>query len=382
MESAMESGLTRLHCFDVRTDFAQHYRSGVSLHSHTMHSKEYLGRLPTYIAKVPLGHFILEREIGRLHLYEKRIFDFDTFYWTPPLSPREAYELERGQIQERLKLAALVSLSDHDNIEAGLHLKLLDGMQRTPISVEWTVPFEETEFHIGVHNLPLEHATEWMREFERFTAAPKEEKLGELFHGLVDEPNTLIILNHPFWDAEAVGAERHRQVLRLFLEKYHHVLHAVELNGMRSRRENREVLSLGEDVGLPVVSGGDRHGCEPNAVLNVTAALTFDEFAAELREERRSEILLMPHFFEPLQLRLFENAWHALADAPGEFGRRHWMSRVFIEENGSATPLSQFTGTRFHRVIDKFRWVMALVANPALRPALRLPFLGNEEGGL
>jgi hypothetical protein len=33
-------------------------------------------------------------------------------------------------------------------------------------------------------------------------------------------------------------------------------------------------------------------------------------------------------------------------------------------------------------VIDKFRWVMALVASPALRPALRLPFLGNEEGGI
>jgi hypothetical protein len=33
-------------------------------------------------------------------------------------------------------------------------------------------------------------------------------------------------------------------------------------------------------------------------------------------------------------------------------------------------------------VIDKFRWVMGLVANPVLRPALKLPFRGNEEGGL
>jgi hypothetical protein len=382
MEGAMESGLTRVHRFDARTEVAACYRSGVSLHSHTMHSKEYLSRLPTYIAKVPLGHFILEREVGRLHLYEKRIFDFDTFYWTPPLSPREAYELECRQIRERLNLAALVSLSDHDNIEAGLHLKLLDGMQQTPISVEWTVPFEETEFHIGVHNLPVARATEWMKQFREFTAAPAEDKRNELFRALTGEPNTLIVLNHPFWDAQAVGADRQRQVLRLFLEKYRHALHAVELNGMRSRRENREVLSLGEDIGLPVVCGGDRHGCQPNSMLNLTTALTFDELVAELREGWRSEILLMPHFFEPLQLRLFENAWHALADAPGEFGRRHWMSRVFIEENGIATPLSQFTGTRFHRVIDKFRWMMALVASPALRPALRLPFLGNQEGGL
>jgi hypothetical protein len=58
------------------------------------------------------------------------------------------------------------------------------------------------------------------------------------------------------------------------------------------------------------------------------------------------------------------------------------MTRVFIEENGEAIPLSQFTGTRFHRLIDKFRWVIALVTSPRLRPALRLTFLGNEEGGL
>jgi hypothetical protein len=77
-----------------------------------------------------------------------------------------------------------------------------------------------------------------------------------------------------------------------------------------------------------------------------------------------------------------ENAWHALSDAPGEFGRRHWMTRVFIEEEGKTLPLSQHAGTRFHRIVDKFRWVIGLVANPKLRPALRLPFLGNEGGGL
>jgi hypothetical protein len=66
----------------------------------------------------------------------------------------------------------------------------------------------------------------------------------------------------------------------------------------------------------------------------------------------------------------------------GEFGRRHWMMRVFIEQDGKAAPLSEFTETRFHRVIEKFRWVIGLVANPFVRPALRLPFLGYEEGGL
>jgi len=108
----------------------------------------------------------------------------------------------------------------------------------------------------------------------------------------------------------------------------------------------------------------------------------FDPRVTFSRQYRRSEVMLMPQFFEALPLRLLENAWHALSDAPGEFGRRHWMTRVFIEEGGKVLPLSQFTGTRFHRMIDRFRWVIGLVANPILRPALRLASLGNEEGGL
>jgi hypothetical protein len=58
------------------------------------------------------------------------------------------------------------------------------------------------------------------------------------------------------------------------------------------------------------------------------------------------------------------------------------MARVFVEENGEAIPFSNFNGTRFHRIIDKFRWIIGLVANPVVRPAIRLAFLGNEEGGL
>jgi hypothetical protein len=331
---------------------------------------------------VPIGSYILEREIGRLHLYTGRTFDFKKFYWTPPLSPREAYELEKHQIKLKLGLRAMVSLTDHDNIEAGLHLRMLERTAKTPVSVEWSVPFEQTVFHLGVHNLPPAQATEWMERLAAYTAHPRPVQLLELLTSLSCEPTILVVLNHPYWDADSIGTVQHRESLKTFLRDFRGTIHALELNGMRSRRENREVLALAEDADLPVISGGDRHGSEPNATLNVTGAATFEEFVQEIRDEGKSDVVLMPQFFEPLQLRLLENAWHALADAPGEFGRRHWMARVFIEENGAIKPLSQYTGTRFHRVIDKFRWVMALVANPMLRPALRLPFLGNEQGGL
>jgi hypothetical protein len=129
---------TRVYKFEKQADVFSRFRCGVSLHSHTMHSKEYLGRLPTYIAKFPIGSYILEREIGRLHLYEGRIFNFKKVYWTPPLSPREAHELEKQQIKKTLGLRALVSLSDHDSVEAGLHLRMLAGTSRLPFP--WSGP--------------------------------------------------------------------------------------------------------------------------------------------------------------------------------------------------------------------------------------------------
>lgn len=63
---------------------------------------------------------------------------------------------------------------------------------------------------------------------------------------------------------------------------------------------------------------GDRPGCEANSVLNLSQANSFEEFVQEVREGKRSEIVLMPQYFEPLPLRLIENAGHALSDAPGE----------------------------------------------------------------
>jgi hypothetical protein len=379
----METGSTHVLKFDRSQRFAESFRSGVSLHSHTMHSREYLGRLPGYISKIPVASYIIEREVGRLHLYGGRVIDFRRMYWTPPLSPREALDLEQQQVEQLLGLRALVSLSDHDNIEAGLHLRMLERTSHVPVSVEWSVPYEQTVFHFGVHNLPIARAHVWMEELARFTAHPRPERLRQLLHELNAEPSVLLVLNHPYWDAESVGPEQHRDSLAIFLQKYGHLLHALELNGLRSRAENQQILKLSETCDLPVVSGGDRHGCEPNAVLNLTAAATFADFVDEIRCERRSHVVLMPQYFEPLRHRLLEGAWHALSDAPGEFGRRHWMTRVFIPgADGSPRPLSDFMGTRFQRVIDKFRWVMGFLVSPQIRSAMRLGFLDNQDGAL
>ena len=76
-------------------------------------------------------------------------------YWTPPLTPKLAYETEREQIENILGMMSLVSLTDHDNIDAPILLQTMSGDARTPVSVEWSVPFGGTVFHLGVHNLPM-----------------------------------------------------------------------------------------------------------------------------------------------------------------------------------------------------------------------------------
>ena len=55
---------TRVLRFDPETHFRSRHYSGVSLHSHTMHSREYLGRLPGYIGKFPIGGYIIERYLA------------------------------------------------------------------------------------------------------------------------------------------------------------------------------------------------------------------------------------------------------------------------------------------------------------------------------
>ena len=48
----------------------------------------------------------------------------------------------------------MVSITDHDDINAPMLLRSLESaLGAIPVSVEWTVPFHETSFHIGIHNL-------------------------------------------------------------------------------------------------------------------------------------------------------------------------------------------------------------------------------------
>src|ERR1051325_3225392 len=100
------------------------------------------------------------------------------------------------------------------------------------------------------------------------------------------------------------------------------VLHAFELNGTRTWKENAEVVDLASSHRRPVISGGDRHAREPAACINLTGASSFAEFACEIRGGW-SNVLFLPHYRDPMALRVLEAGRDVLREYPEYPGREH-----------------------------------------------------------
>ncbi len=215
-------------------------------------------------------------------------------------------------------------------------LRTVPSARHIPVSVEWSVPYGgDQSFHLGIHNLPSEAGPAWMRTFSAFTAEAAslpdpDARLTEILAALHALPNVLVVFNHPMWDLYLVGASRHAELLRRFLAENGRYLHALELNGLRTWKENRAVRALARECGKLLISGGDRHGLEPNANLNLTNASTFTAFVHEVRYEGRSHILFMPQYAEPFKHRVLRSTLDVIRDYP-EFpqGSRLWDERVF-----------------------------------------------------
>jgi len=130
---------------------AEPFTTGVSLHSHTFHSREYLDFIPRILGRVPVADRLLRWVEQRHHSRPGESVRYQAAFWRPPLNPHAAYDLEAGQIRS-LGLDPLVAFTDHDDLEACADICNL-GIE-VPYSLEWTVPFQGTVFHIGVFNLP------------------------------------------------------------------------------------------------------------------------------------------------------------------------------------------------------------------------------------
>jgi hypothetical protein len=318
---------SQLHFHWAEPAAAKRFRTGVSLHSHTMHSKESLDFIPRIARHVPALSGEIDRLAARFERCNGFPLDFRKGWWTPPLDTHGALALESGQI-EQLGLRPLVSITDHDTIDG------LDGLA-TPQSVELTVPLAPSFLHIGIHNLPPARA----REVFPYAVHP-----AALMGWLNQFPNVLVVLNHPLWDEAGAGVAAHRSMVERFLARFERDIHALELNGLRPWKENQLVVEMANAWGMPTISGGDRHGLEPNANLNLTNAATFEEFADEVRNGKRSEVLFADQYRRPFAMRIASNLVEILCDQPEHSrGWTRWSERVFYEmQPGEVRSLAEY----------------------------------------
>ena len=368
---------TQLHILQEATDMSDRAKTGVSLHCHTEHSKEMLDFVPHYAKKIPIVSQFWAREREKYFKREGRYPDFSTAFWSPPMTGQMVYDIEKAQINGS-GLDAFVSVTDHDNISANLDVVDQDSNKNIPISLEWTVPYDFGFFHVGVHNLPRDRADEIAQTLIGYTFSPENhspENLNALFSMLEELPEVLVILNHPIWDIEMVGKEMHEQLLKAFIRDHGNWIHALEINGFRSWSENKAVIEMAEALGIPIATGGDRHGCSPNTVINLTNSDTFEGFVNEIRVEKKSRVALMPAYELPLhsrQLHSFSEILSHYPDFPDH--RRRWFDRVFYD-TGDDKGLVKLSDRGWERGgpawLRAAVWTLGFLGSPVARPLFR-----------
>jgi hypothetical protein len=363
---------------------ADGFTAGVSLHSHTNQSKEtldFIAELSTEWGVLqPLMRWCEERCLKTTGIRP----DYARSYWTPPLTPKLAFDLERVQIEDKLQMPAMVSITDHDDINAPMLLRALPSARQIPVSLEWTVPFGKGAFHLGIHNLPSATGQQWMKRMEAFTAIPSTERPAKMLINMLAEldeiPGVLIVFNHPMWDLYRIGREKHVFLVNDFLAVNGQFCHAVELNGLRNWDENREVANLAQKWNQVLISGGDRHGVEPNANINLTRATSFTEFVYEVRRERESHVLYMPQYAEPWKHRILNSTLAAIRNYP-DFpdGSQRWDERVYHPDaEGKMRMLSDlWSEGRAPALVSAALGVVRLMGAGPLSSGLRLAW--NER---
>ncbi len=370
---------TEIH-FESDGVSARQFRGAVSLHSHTLHSREPLTFIHRLAKRIGPLRLALEGGEARYQSLHGSSLDLRRAWWTPPLAPYDAWALEKHQIEHRFGMNALISLTDHDDIEAPLSLRVLDECRAIPISVEWTVPYGPTFFHLGIHNLASNSARDLMRELAEFTAEQRTRDLAFLLDALAATKDVLIVFNHPCWDEKGIGREPHVRLASHFAQKYRPFLHALELNGLRPWAENCDVLRMARELGRPLISGGDRHALEPNTILDLTNAATFAGFVEQVRAGH-THVLITDQYREPYKLRILQNLEEILQDHESHGrGWQRWSDRVFYEcDDGIVRSLTTLFANRVPRSVQFFVRAIDVIRRYSMRQTFRLAFPKRQE---
>src|SRR5438105_3527072 len=146
----------------------------------------------------------------------------------------------------------------------------------TSIHLQWSEPGLDRRFCTGVslhsHTLHSLESLDFIYQAARYSTLlrwalrkaearyyeqngePLDWDLAVLLEALHANADTLIVLNHPFWDEQGVGTPIHNGALLDFLSAYCPWIHAIEINGLRPWEENRSAMRLAEDWSKPSVA--------------------------------------------------------------------------------------------------------------------------------
>ena len=269
----------------------------VSLHNHSCHSVEKLAALNQVVKLAfmrPLSG-VLKSSFGLGGVSD---LNYAEITFNPPYTPDDVYQMEAAAAARWGFDGVHLAITDHDEFAGSLALLRgrpdLNG--RIALSEELSLWFQGHLFHLGVSHMS-ERAVE--ETHVRIQAAARGGRYDELFETLAAS-GCLVVLNHPLiaW----AGAEK-IPVTEL-LSRYGWAIHALEVNGMRTREENDRVLELARQWHKPVVGGGDSHLLVASSVISLSRAASFKDFIAEVKDGHAVPFVT-PDYFAPLKWKLF-----------------------------------------------------------------------------
>ena len=269
----------------------------VSLHNHSCHSVEKLAALNQVVKLAfmrPLSG-VLKSSFGLGGVSD---LNYAEITFNPPYTPDDVYQMEAAAAARWGFDGVHLAITDHDEFAGSLALLRgrpdLNG--RIALSEELSLWFQGHLFHLGVSHMP-ESAVE--ETHVRIQAVARGGRYDELFETLAAS-GCLVVLNHPLiaW----AGAEK-IPVTEL-LSRYGWAIHALEVNGMRTREENDRVLELARQWHKPVVGGGDSHLLVASSVISLSRAASFKDFIAEVKDGHAVPFVT-PDYFAPLKWKLF-----------------------------------------------------------------------------
>ncbi len=274
----------------------------VSLHNHSQYSVEKLAALNQVVKLAfmrPLSG-ILQRSFGLGGISD---LNYAEITFNPPYTPEDVYQIEAEAAAAWGFDGVHLAITDHDEFAGSLALLRsrpdLTGCTngRIAIGEELSLWYQGHLFHLGVSHMPESGVEE---THTRMQAAARAGRYDELFETLAAS-GCLVVLNHPLI-AWAKGAET--IPVTDLLTRYGWAIHALEVNGMRTREENNRVLELARQWRKPVVGGGDSHLLVASSILSLSRAATFKDFIAEVKDGHAVPFVT-PDYFAPLKWKLF-----------------------------------------------------------------------------